>query len=315
MPAAAGASDCCLAVPWIDDNGGVASLLRSVLFVPGTRADRFAKAMAAGADAVVLDLEDAVDATRKDEARRLVGDFLGQGAAGAAAPARLVRVNGAASPWIDDDLTWLAGVAARVDGVVLPKAESARDVDRVAAVAPARAVIPLLETARGILGAAAIVSANARIPAIFFGAEDLTAELGIPRTLGGNEIQLARSQVVLAAATIGADPIDAVFVDLTSADRLREDAVRARSLGFRGKMAIHPDQVAVINEVFTPSAEEIAAARRLLDADAAARARGEGAYRLDDRMVDAPVIARARRVVGTGLFSTDLAKKGRGSDP
>jgi citrate lyase subunit beta/citryl-CoA lyase len=103
--------------------------------------------------------------------------------------------------------------------------------------------------------------------------------------------------VVLAAATAGADPIDAVWVDLKLPDALRLDAARARSLGFRGKMAIHPDQIGIINEVFSPSPGEVAAAHRLIDMDAEARARGDGVFRLDDRMVDAPVVKRARRVL------------------
>jgi citrate lyase subunit beta/citryl-CoA lyase len=132
---------------------------------------------------------------------------------------------------------------------------------------------------------------------VLFGAEDLTAELGIPRTLGGDELLWARSSIVLAAAAIDAEPVDAVWVDLTNPDALRQDAARAKGLGFRGKMAIHPDQVAVINEVFSPTADEIAAARRLVDADDRARDAGEGVYRFDNRMVDAPVIKRARRVL------------------
>lgn len=266
-----------------------------MLFVPGTRADRFPKAMAAGADAVVLDLEDGVDASRKAEARRTIGDWLTS--AGTSDTARFVRVNGVRTAWIDDDLKWVASVANHIDAVVVPKAESEQDVERVASAAPSRRVIPLLETSRGIVSAAAIAGANAEVPAMLFGAEDLTAELGIPRTLAGDEILLARSQVVLAAATIGADAVDAVFVDFRALDRLRQDAIRARALGFRGKMAIHPDQVGIINDVFSPTADEVAEAKRLLEADAAARARGEGAYRVDHQMVDAPIIARAKRLL------------------
>jgi citrate lyase beta subunit len=273
----------------------VTSILRAVLFVPGTRSDRFDKAVASGADAVVLDLEDGVDPARKADARRAVAEWLA--AAPASHTARFVRVNSARSPWIADDLAWLPAVVDRIDAIVLPKSESPQDVDRVAAHAPSRRVVPLCETARGVMQAAAIAGANADIPALLFGAEDLTAELGIPRTLGGDEILLARLQIVLAAATVGAEAIDAVFVDFTSPDRLREDAVRARGLGFRGKMAIHPDQVSIINEVFTPAPEEIAEARRIVEADAAAHARGEGAFRLDNRMVDAPVVARAKKVL------------------
>jgi citrate lyase subunit beta/citryl-CoA lyase len=283
--------------PKIDDNVGVSSLLRSVLFVPGTRPDRFSKAMDAGADAVVLDLEDAVEASRKAEARAAVANWLISSSSAPLKTARFVRVNGVRTAWIDEDLQWLPSVADHIDAVVVPKAESEQDVERVAAAARARRVIPLLETSRGIVGAAAIAGANAEIPALLFGAEDLTAELGIPRTLSGEEILVARSQVVLAAATIGADAVDAVFVDFRALDRLRQDAVRARAIGFRGKMAIHPDQVGIINDVFSPTADEVAEAKRLLEAEAAARARGEGAYRVDNQMVDAPVIARAKRLL------------------
>jgi len=269
--------------------------LRSILFVPGNRADRFPRALAAGADAVVFDLEDGVEDGRKADARRAIAEWLA--ATPASRTARFVRVNASGSAWQAEDLAWLAGVSGHIEGVVLPKAESSADIERVAALAPAGCVIPLLETARGIIGAAAIASARATIPALLFGAEDFTAELGIPRTLDGQELLLARSQVVLAAAAIGADAIDAVFVDLAAPERLRQDATRARALGFRGKMAIHPDQVATINGVFSPSADEIARARRLIDAADTARRQGEGAFRFEDRMVDAPVIARARRVL------------------
>lgn len=269
--------------------------LRSVLFVPGTRPDRFQKAFDSGADAVILDLEDAVEAGRKEDARRQVAEWV----AGTprARAGRFVRINAPGSPWIDGDLGWMRTQGGSFDAVVIPKAERATDVERVATAIGSRRVIPLLETARGILHAAAIATADADIPAILFGAEDLTAELAIPRTLDGEELLFARSQVALAAATIGADAIDAVFVDLAAPEALRRDAMRARALGFRGKMAIHPDQVPVINRVFSPTAEEIAAARRIVDADASARAGGEGVFRLDDRMVDAPVVRRAHRVL------------------
>jgi len=270
-------------------------ILRSLLFVPGTSPLRFPKAMASGADAVFLDLEDAVEAGRKSEARHAVAGFLAQ--APASAVKRLVRINAPQSDWIDDDLAWLSTVSELIDGVVIPKVESADQVERVAKIAPSRGVMPMIETARGVLRAGAIANANAHVLALILGAEDLTAELGIPRTVEGEELTLARSQVVMAAATIGADAIDAVFVDLKSPDLLRRDAMRARALGFRGKTAVHPDQIAIINEVFTPSADDVAKARRIIEADAAARTKGEGAFRFEDRMVDAPVVARARRVI------------------
>ena len=270
-------------------------MLRSVLFVPGVRTDRFAKALAAGADAVVFDLEDSVDAARKADARREVGAFLSGIAAGG--PLVCVRVNACGSRWIADDLAAVTAMRA-AQAIVLPKAQSAADVEEIARVVSPRPVLPLIETARGVLEAGAIAAARATIPALLFGAEDLTAELGVPRTVDGDALVVPRSLVALAAAAAGADAIDAVFTDVANRDRLREDALRARALGFRGKMAIHPDQIAVIHEVFTPTAVEIDRARRIVEAYDAARARGEGVVRLGDEMIDAPVVARARRVLG-----------------
>ncbi len=277
-------------------------LLRSLLFVPATRPDRFQKAFDSGADAVVIDLEDSVEPARKAEARRTAGQWLTT-----SPPSRsacFVRVNAPGFPWQDDDLEWLATVSSRVEAVVLPKAETASAIVDVADAAPGRRVVPLLETARGILHAGEILTARAEIPAVLFGAEDLTAELGIPRTVDGDELLYARSRVVLAAATIGADPIDAVWVHLAPPDALRADAMRAKALGFRGKMAIHPDQVPIINQVFSPSADEVAAARRLVEADERARKTGDGVFRMDDTMVDAPVIKRARRVLELAARAT-----------
>jgi citrate lyase subunit beta/citryl-CoA lyase len=273
-------------------------LLRSVLFVPGTRPDRFARALASGADAVVFDLEDSVDAGRKTEARKTVRDFFAgaPGAAGGAAPLRLVRTNGVGTTWLADDLGLVRGLDA-IDGIVLPKAETSDEVEDVARGITPCVLCPLVETARGILNAAAIAASKAPVAAILFGAEDLTSEIGIARTVSGEELLYARSHVVLAATAAGVDAIDAVFIDLAAPDALRADALRARALGFRGKMAIHPDQVPIINEVFTPTADEIARARRIIEASEAAAAQGEGVIRLDDQMIDAPVVARARRVI------------------
>jgi citrate lyase subunit beta/citryl-CoA lyase len=282
----------------------MADLLRSLLFVPGTRPDRFAKALASGADAVVFDLEDSVESGRKAEARAAIGAFLagrpddpaGGSAGQGALCRRLVRINAFGSPWIADDLALVSTLTA-IEGVVLPKTETAAQVEEVAKGSRVRPVIVLLETARGVLNAVSIADADASIPALLFGAEDLTAEIGVPRTVDGEELVFARSQVVLAATTIGAVAIDAVFTHISSPDDLRRDAVRARALGFRGKMAIHPDQVAAINDVFSPTADEIDRARRLVNMADAALAKGEGVIRLDNQMVDTPIVLRARRVL------------------
>jgi citrate lyase beta subunit len=270
-------------------------VLRSLLFVPGTSPDRFSKALTSGADAVLIDLEDAVDGPRKAEARASVAAWLKTSTA--SRTARFVRVNAPGTAFQDADLHWLREVAGHVEGVVVPKVETAQDIEHVAQVAPHRRVLPMFETARAILDAGAIVRAHADIPALIFGAEDLTAQLGIPRTVNGEELILARSQVVLAAAVIGADAIDAVFVDLAASGDLHEDCLRAKAVGFRGKTAIHPNQIAVINEVFSPTADEVTRAHRLVDADTAARAAGQGAFRFENRMVDQPIVTRARRLL------------------
>ncbi len=270
----------------------MATLMRSVLFVPGTRRDRFEKALAAGADGVIFDLEDSVDAVRKAEAREIVAAYLSSPPDTASLV--FVRINAAGSAWIDEDIACARGLGG-VYAVVMPKVESPAPVEAVASQVPSGRVVPLLETARGILNAPAIAAAQADVPALLFGAEDLTAELGIPRTIDGEELLYARSQVVLAAASTGAAALDAVFTNLADTERLRADAQRARALGFRGKMAIHPDQVPVINDVFSPSADEIDRARRLVESFETARA--EGVIRVNDQMIEAPVVARAKRVL------------------
>ena len=231
-----------------------------------------------GADAVVFDLEDGVEASRKAEARRAVAAWLTCAAASGSAQIR-ARQQRPHRPGLRRIWRGCRRSSDRIDAVVLPKTESPQDVERVAAAAPARRVIPLLETARGIVSAAAIAGANAEIPALFFGAEDLTAELGIPRTLAGDEILLARSQVVLAAATIGAEAIDAVFVD----SRRPTACARTPFAPARSASAARWRFIPIRSRSSTTSSRRrpTRSPRRsgCVEADAAARARGEGAYR------------------------------------
>lgn len=265
-----------------------------MLFVPGTRPDRFAGAITSGADAVIIDLEDSVEPGRKAEARAAIVEFFSQPVA--TTVACFVRVNTFGSPLCEADLASVGAIAS-LEGIVLPKVEAPADVSAVARAVAPRCVLPLIETARGVLNALAIAEAAGPVPAILFGAEDLTAQVGIPRTIDGEELIFARSQVVLAATAVGADPIDAVLIDIMAAGDLRRDALRARALGFRGKLAIHPGQVPVIHEVFSPSPAELGHARRIVDAFDRAQAQGEAVIRLDDRMIDMPVVIRARRIL------------------
>ena len=282
--------------------------VRSILFVPGTRQDRFAKAMNAGADAVVFDLEDSVEAGQKPRARALVAEFL---ATPSAVALRLVRFNAVQTPEGEADLELFGGTQG-YDGVLLPKVDTAGAAELVARTlarrAPSGAAPPLLlllETPRAILRAAEIAAADAPVAALLFGAEDFTASLAVERTIDGEELSFARAQIALAAASVGADAIDAVCTDLNDADSLRRDCQRARALGFRGKMAIHPRQVEVINDVFTPAAADVDRARRLIDAYEAGRAAGHGVTTMDGRMVELPMVERARRTLALAARHRD----------
>ena len=246
--------------------------LRSILFVPGTREDRFTSAIASGADAVVFDLEDSVEESSKTAARQAIGGYFRS--ASDLAPLALVRINAVGSRWVNDDLAFASALRG-LGGVVLPKAETVEQLRLVTEVMGAARVYPLLETARGVLNALALADVMADIPALLFGAEDLTAEIGTGRTTDGEELLFARSQVVLAATAAG-------------------DATRARALGFRGKMIIHPGQVAVVNDVFTPSKTEIEHANRVVSTYATAQT---GVLRLGNEMIDRPVVARAERIL------------------
>jgi citrate lyase subunit beta/citryl-CoA lyase len=269
--------------------------IRSMLYVPGTRADRFAKAMAAGADAVVFDLEDSVEAEQKEKARSLIADFLSGPSTGVL---RLIRFNGVHTSDGEADLEFFSGRTG-FDGVLLPKVETVGLVELVARVfarhAPGGIVPPLLlliETPTAVLRAGDIATADAPVAALLFGAEDLTARLGVERTTDGEELLYARGQIALAAAAARAE-----FTDLNDVEGLRRDCRRARGLGFHGKMAIHPKQVEIINQAFTPAAAEIERARRVVEAYEAARAGGEGVTTVDGRMVELPIVERARRVL------------------
>ena len=274
--------------------------IRSMLYVPGSRQDRFDKAMSAGADAVVFDLEDGVDPSQKARARELIAEYLTTSNDKAL---RLVRFNAVQTPDGEKDLQFFSGTTG-IDGVLLPKVESVLAPETVAQAfgwdADASAVPPLLlllETPHAILKADEIAAADAPIGALLLGAEDLTASLAVERTVDGEELVLARGRIAMAAASVRADAIDAVFTNLNDQDGLRRDCERARGFGFRGKMAIHPKQIETINSVFTPGAGEVERAGRILTAWDAARAAGEAVTTLDGRMVEAPVVERARRIL------------------
>jgi citrate lyase subunit beta/citryl-CoA lyase len=258
--------------------------LRTYLFVPGNRPERFAKACAAGADAVIIDLEDAVPPGEKAQARAAVAQWL--------SPARRahVRVNGADTEWFADDLA-LCG-AHGVAGVVLPKAERVSDILAVAERARGVPILPLIETAQGFWNALALARAR-QVARLVFGAIDFQVDLGID----GDDEELLhfRSQLVLVSRLAGIDPpVDGVSPAIDDLPLLRADTGRARRLGFGGKLCIHPKQVPVVKQCFAPSAQDVAWAKRILQAAAGAQG---AALAVDGKMVDRPVILKAQRIL------------------
>ena len=267
---------------------------RSVLFTPGDRPDMCRKAPDSGADVVVFDLEDAVAPARKDEARDALADLLTSDFdPDCEVCVRVTREH-------DADLDALLDGDPRLDSLMLPKVEGGEDVaalaDALADRGAAYPVFALVETAQGVLNADTIAAAEATT-AVCFGAEDLAADLGARRTDDGTEVLYARERTVLAASAAGIDAIDTLVTDIEATERLREDTEFAIELGYGGKMAIHPAQVSVINDAYTPDDERIAWAERVLDGKDEADAEGRGVFRVDDEMIDAPLVAQAERVL------------------
>jgi len=284
---------------------GAVSRLRTALFVPADRPERIAKAVAQQTDAVVVDLEDAVADAAKPGARASAVRAIGETAD--PHPLLMVRVNATDSPWFDDDVEALASVAGMLWGVVLPKATASADVlllqERLTQVAHERAadvrVIPIVETAAGVLSAREIAAASDAVETLLFGAADLSTELRTEASADGDELLLARSQVVLAAAAAGVGrPVDGPYLRLDDADGLRRSTEHARRLGFGGKAVIHPAQLATVASVFSPDRAEVTWARAVDAAFALAEREGRASIRLDDgTFVDYPVARRARAIL------------------
>ncbi len=257
------------------------ALHRSYLFVPGNRPERFDKALASGADAVIVDLEDAVAPDQKDAARATLAAWLDAG------KPVVVRINAVGTPWFGDDVKICrhAGVAA----VMLSKTESAADLAAVGAAAP---LIALIESAAGFDRLAAIAAAPG-VQRLAFGAIDFQLDLNL--RAGYDELIFFRSQIVLASrlANLGA-PIDSPSTAIDAPQEVEDEAQRARRLGFGAKLCIHPRQVDAVNRSFSPSAAEVAWAERVL---AAAAASGGAAVALDGKMIDTPVIGRAQALL------------------
>lgn len=273
---------------------------RSVLFSPGDDGAKLRKAVGSDADVVVFDLEDGVAPDAKAVARETVRETLTE-----VLPADCevcVRVNPVGHGADQDLAVVLDGTAP--DALVLPKTSEAADVDRLAAMAADHAtalpVLALVESAAGVLHAEEIAAADAT-DALIFGAEDLAGDIGATRTSEGGEVSYARQHVVLAARAAGVTPIDTLYTAFGDHEGLRADTETAVGLGYDGKLAIHPAQATVINEVFTPSEDRIRWAERIL---AARDETDGGVFVVDGEMVDAPQVRQAERILARARAGT-----------
>ena len=271
--------------------------LRSLLFAPAVRPDFVERLGERGADAVVIDCEDATPANAKAEGRANAARLAPVLAASGVVVT--VRVNAQPTEWFVDDVR--EGLSDALVAVVVPKVESLAGLDAVDAALSAAGfddlgVIAGLETALGVADSRQLL-AHPRVVAGYFGAEDFIADMGGVRTASNDEVATARSMVALAGRLAGVPVLDQVVTDFGDLDRFRAESASARALGYSGKLCIHPGQVAVANEGFVPSEAEVARARALLAAYEEASARGVAAIDFEGQMVDQPLAAQARRVI------------------
>jgi len=277
---------------------------RSLLYIPGNNPGMIQNCAIYGSDGVLLDLEDSISISEKDSARKLVKHALRTLDFGAVE--RVVRINGRDTPFFEDDLEEI--VPAAPDAVRIPKIDSPEDVraaDKIIArlehehgMKPGSVRIhAMLETARAIVNAPSIAASSPRILGLTIGGQDLAADLGIKATREGLELLYAKSAVILAAKANGLLAFDTVYTDINNPEGLREQARMSVSLGFSGKAAIHPSQIAIIHEAFSPDEKEVRKAERIVRGARDAEERHLGVVAVDGRMVDAPVVAQAMRTL------------------
>ena len=281
---------------------------RSMLFLPGNTPNIIVNGEILGADAVILDLEDAVAPAEKDSARILVRNairYMGFGKCEV-----IVRINAIDTPYWQKDLD--AIIPVRPSLIMPPKTACAADVlavdayitqleEKLGLEQGSVGLIPLIETALGVENAFQIASACPRVKAIFLGGEDLTADLRCKRTKEGPEIFYARSRMVVAARAAGVEVYDTPFTDVNDDEGIYVDAQLAKSLGFTGKASISPRHVKAINEVFSPSMKDIDYAYEVMEAIRIGKEQGKGAVSLRGKMIDAPIVARAQQTIDAAI--------------
>jgi citrate lyase subunit beta/citryl-CoA lyase len=287
---------------------------RTYLFAPGNHARRVEKALGLGADAVILDLEDAVAIAEKPATRAIVREAL-------ARPrdcAGFVRVNAYDTEFCHGDID--AIVAEGLDGIVLPKLESAADIKSVdwlltnlererGLPVGGIEIMPIIETATGVVNVREIATAGTRVRRLAFGGGDYTRDLGMDWSLGESELLPVRSEMVLASRHGGLEPpVDTVFIHIKEHEAFRASCELVRGLGFQGKMCIHPDQVPAANAVFTPAPDAIAWSERIVAAFEEAEKAGIASIQVDGYFVDYPIVEKARRTLDTATLLRDLGK-------
>jgi len=287
---------------------------RALLYTPGDSRRKIEKALTLDVDSVCMDLEDGVALSEKSVARLAVAGALAELDFGRSE--KLVRINAFDSGLAGDDLAQTIG--GHPHGVVLPKVEDPTPIqwldEQITAAEVSRgwppgelAILAMIETARAVVNLPEICQASPRLKAIVFGAEDLAGDMGATRTRDGWEVFYARSAVVTVAAAFGLQAIDMVYVDYHDDTGLTREAQQGAQMGFSGKQAIHPSQISAIQVGFTPSPAAIAHARRLIRAFGDWQAAGVGAFELDGKMVDAPVVKSAERVLAKARAAGVLA--------
>ncbi len=277
---------------------------RALLYMPGDDRRKIEKATTLGVDCVCMDMEDGVAITKKREARAVIAEAMKELDFGMSE--RCIRINSVGSGFEKFDLA--AALATNPDSIVVPKVETAAQVRAISdyiemyelsakmAVRKIRMLVGV-ETARGILNIKEIAEADRRLEAVIFGAEDYAASIGATRTKEATEVLYARSAVVTACAANDLQAIDMVYIDFRDTDGLRLEAEQGAALGFNGKQIIHPNQVAPVQEAFTPSDDAIEYAQRVVEAFTASQKEGRGAFALDGKMIDMPLLKNAQKVL------------------
>ena len=277
---------------------------RSMLYIPGDSPRMIQHAPVFGADSILLDLEDAVALTEKDAARKMVACYLKN--YDFKSLIVTVRVNGSDTEYFDDDLKEI--IPCVPDAVRIPKCNSPEDImladKKIEEIEKANSIPvgkvrihAMIETAAGVENSFLIASACPRVQAITLGGQDLTADMGVQKTKEGWELFYARSRVVVAARAARVDVYDTVWADIDDKEGLMKECLQIVNLGFTGKAAIHPDQIETIHRAFMPTEKEFRKALRVMEAAENAKKEGKGVISVDGKMVDAPVVARASRLL------------------